>query len=390
MCRMSKRLRFALLLVAAAAAAGVAAFYFVNQRPLTVQVASSERNVPVQVFGLGTVEAQTLSTIGFEVGATLIELAADHGKFVKRGDVLARLKSSEQQAQVARAKANVMTAQAVLARTSSMIDRQAAILTQREEADRRQRDLLKRGVAAIERAEESARDLAVARADHALALADAEVARTAVETAGADLALQTALLEHHLLKAPFDAIVVQRHRELGSVVKASDPVYTIADPESIWVLAHVDEARSGSLKLGQTAEVRLRSLPGAMFAGQITRIGIESDRVSEERRVWVKCAQCPADFHLGEQAEVVITAAILPQALLVPEQMVSGYDGHTGSVWVAENGVAARVKVTLGQRTLDGRIEVSSRLPQGGEVITGPASGLREGRTVRISSASEP
>lgn len=142
--------------------------------------------------------------------------------------------------------------------------------------------------------------------------------------------------------------------------------------------------------MDQTAEVRLRSLQGVAFRGKVARIGIESDRVSEERRVWVKCVDCPAEFHLGEQAEVIITAAVLPNALLVPEVMVTGFDGRSGTVWIAVNGRARRVGVTLGQRTLDGSIEVTGGLPPEAEVITGPPMGLREGRAVRISRAPVP
>ena len=65
--------------------------------------------------------------------------------------------------------------------------------------------------------------------------------------------------------------------------------------------------------------------------------------MSEERRIWVKCEKCPVDFHLGEQAEVVVTTAILPEALLVPENAVSGYNGRDGTVWIIENGVARKL-----------------------------------------------
>lgn len=64
----------------------------------------------------------------------------------------------------------------------------------------------------------------------------------------------------------------------------------------------MDESRAGGVEVGQAAEVRLRSLPHETFAGHVARIDIESDRVSEERRVHVACDRCPPRFHLGEQA----------------------------------------------------------------------------------------
>ena len=85
--------------------------YFSTNRPIAVEIASIENNVPVRVFGLGTVEARVLSKIGFEVGAALTELAVDSGDPVAKGQVLARLHTAEQEARVARAEAAVAAAQ---------------------------------------------------------------------------------------------------------------------------------------------------------------------------------------------------------------------------------------------------------------------------------------
>jgi HlyD family secretion protein len=61
-------IRWALWLGLAAAVVS-AAYLVLLRRPLTVDVATVEANVPVRVFGLGTVEAQVLSKIGFEVSS---------------------------------------------------------------------------------------------------------------------------------------------------------------------------------------------------------------------------------------------------------------------------------------------------------------------------------
>ena len=99
-----KRFRLAYLLgiLGTLAIAAVLA-YALTKRPLSVEVASLASDVPVRVFGLGTVEARVLSKVGFEAGATLIELKADHGDRVAKGTVLARLASAEQEARLAKA-----------------------------------------------------------------------------------------------------------------------------------------------------------------------------------------------------------------------------------------------------------------------------------------------
>ena len=84
------------------AVAALAAYTW--NRPLTVTVASMERDAPIQVFGLGTIEAQKVSRIGFETAGTLVEFNADHGDTVKAGTLLGRLQGREQEARVAQAR----------------------------------------------------------------------------------------------------------------------------------------------------------------------------------------------------------------------------------------------------------------------------------------------
>src|SRR3989304_9020738 len=88
------------LLIAAGAIAWTLFF-----RPVGVQVSHPERDVLVQVFGLGTVEARVTSKVGFKVSGVVVELRADVGNRVPKGAVLARLDDREQTARAARAKA---------------------------------------------------------------------------------------------------------------------------------------------------------------------------------------------------------------------------------------------------------------------------------------------
>ncbi len=378
-----RRKIFWLVVAGGLLAAGGAAYAFLNERPLAVPVATLERDVPVTIYGLGTVEARIVSRIGFEVGAALTELAVDSNDAVSAGQILARLHPAEQEARVARAEAAVAAAAAGEGRAEAQVTRARAVLAQRQTANARQQALARRETISPQTAEEAERDVAVAAAD--LALAESEIAVARAQSADAEAALlyERTLLDHHVLRAPFDGVVVERHAEAGTVVRTGEPIFTLMDPASVWTLAYVDEARAGPLAPGQPAEIRLRSLPHQTFSGQVARIGIESDRVNEERRVWISCEDCPSSVFLGEQAEVRITVATLPEALLVPEVAIRGFDGHAGRVWTVRDGIAAEAAVTFGHRTEDARAQIVGGLPEGAEVVTGPAPGLSEGRRVR-------
>tara|TARA_R110001592_G_scaffold119153_1_gene322107 strand:- start:277 stop:1440 length:1164 start_codon:yes stop_codon:yes gene_type:complete len=381
---MTKRVRQFIVAGLGLGIAGVVLFLFAFIRPLPVEVARPAENVPIKVFGLGTVEARILSQVGFEVGAALIELHADHGDRVRNGAVLARLHSAEQEARVARAGAGVVNAQAAVKRAEASAGKARAVLAQKQQVNRRKQALRIKATVSVETAEEAQMEEDVSAAELALALSDVAVARAQLADARAQYDYEKVLLDHHVLKAPYDALVVARHKELGTVLTAGEPVFTLVAPETVWALAYVDESRAGDIEVGQAAEVRLRSRPRQLLTGHVARIDIESDRVSEERRVYVVCDACPESFYLGEQAEVLITTGVLDTALLVPETAVADFDGEHGTVWVVEDGKLHRRAVTFGHRTLDSRLEIVAGLAPDMRVVSGLRPGLREGRAADV------
>ncbi len=382
---LSKRNIFGLIAVAALAGAG---WFFLTERPVSVSVVVSEQDVEVRVYGLGTVEARIVSKVGFEVGAALTELLVDSNDTVTGREVLARLHPVEQEARVGRAEAGVAASAAAILKAEASVERARAILAQRLAANVRQQELASRSAIAATSAEEAQRDVDVAAAD--LTVAQSEVAVVTAQAADARAALryEQTLLDHHVLIAPFDAVIVGRHAEAGTVVRAGDVIFTLMDPKTVWVQAYIDEGRAGELAIGQVTEIRLRSLPHSVFTGEVARIGIESDRVNEERRVWITCSDCPDQVFLGEQAEVRITTTILADALLVPEIAVQGFDGHKGSVWVVQKGRLAIVPLIFGHRTEDARVEVVSGLPDGAQIVANPIKAPAEGRLARVTGGA--
>lgn len=374
--------RLAIVIVAVGLAIG--GWLFLTVRPIGVAVVAPERDVAIRIFGLGTVEARVLAEVGFEVGAALDDVFVDHGDSVTRGMKLARLRMAEQDARVARAEATVAIAEASAVQAEANLDRAHAVLAEREAANRRQEELARRSVVSAQTAEQALRDVAVAAAETTVAESEILVEKARLDDARALLAYEKAVLDQHALEAPFDAVVVERHVEPGTVVVPGEPVFTLVDPATLWILAYVDEARAGGLALGQAAELSLRSLPAERFAVEVARIGLESDRVTEERRVWLGCVTCPDQLYLGEQAEVLIETTRLEQALMVPEAAVSGFDGSTGTVWLVEDGRFARGTLTFGARSEDARLEVVAGLPEGALIVARPPAGISEGRRARI------
>jgi HlyD family secretion protein len=374
-----------MLFAALAAIAGAALLaWSLALRPLEVRVAPAERDVAVQVFGLGTVEARVQSKIGFKVAGVLVDLTADLGDRVAKGAILARLDSREQAARLARAKAAVEQAEANLQRANASVEKAEANYANAQNISRRRQSLAATAIASVETAETAVNAERASAAELNLARSDVAVARAAIGDAKAQQQQETATLDFHTLTAPYDAMVIARQKELGSALGAGEPVFSIIDPKSVWVLAYVDETKAGEIAPGQPVEIVLRSQPNRRLAGRVARIQPESDRVNEERKIEVAFDQIPADFNLGEQAEVTITTVHLAAARLVPEAAIENLakssGTSSGTVWTLEDGRLQRRHVALGHRLLDGRHEIVGGLTETAVPLIELPRGLREGR----------
>ena len=132
---------------------------FANNRPLRVEGASVERDVPVRVFGLGTVEARVLSKIGFEVGATLVELEcrSRRSRHQRAGAGAAQRRRAGGEGRQGPGRTRDRRSQHHNGRRPTS-RRRRAVLAQKQEANRRKQALVGRDIVSQQVAEEAARD----------------------------------------------------------------------------------------------------------------------------------------------------------------------------------------------------------------------------------------
>lgn len=344
--------------------------------PVTVRVASMATNVPEQVFGLGTVGARVQSNVGFKVAGVLVALNADEGDHVAAGSVLARLDDRDVQAQLQAARASVAQAEANIGKAAADVASASASLANAEQISHRRDSLVRTGVVSREEAQTTDAAKRVAHANLRVAHSEVVVAQAALAAARAQETYAQAAVDNTVLYAPYDAWVVSRNLQLGSMPIPGQSVFTLVDPKTIWVLGYVDERLAGRVAVGQKAEIVLRSDPSQRLPGHVARIEIQSDAVNQERLVDVAFDHLPRNIHLAEQAEVYITTRVLPQALLAPPAAVTGRDGQSGTVWTVEAGRLQRRQVSLGPQLLDGRLPILSGLPADAQVVVSPSTGF--------------
>ena len=365
--------------------------YWRSAREIAVQTIPVQRDIEVRVFGIGTVEAQVLSKIGFQITGKVVSVAADQGDLVKAGALLAKLDDTAQRSKLLKSEVAMRQAAASLVRAQAQGERARVTYQQKKSVNARRQTLLARGSVAQEGADDTQASEDIAQSDLRVVEADAAIAAVMQDDAAAQRKIDAVLVDQHELRAPFDGRVIARHKELGGIANSGEAVFTLIAGESIWVRAYIDEALTGGLRVGQTAFVRLRSEANRLVEAEVVRIDQENDRVTEERRVYVRCRAC-SPLHqiryLGEQAEVEIVKTVVPNGRFIPLKFVEAFDGQAGVIWVLENRRLAKRRVQFGERLLDGRIQIASELPANIEAVADDRSDLREGRAARPANAA--
>jgi HlyD family secretion protein len=389
-----RRRRVVAVLVTVAAIACVAFWLWSAISPVTVPTAGMQPNLLEQVFGLGVVGARIQSNIGFKVPGVLAALRADQGDRVQAGQLLAQLDARDIEAQLAVLRAGVAQARANIEKAKADVVSTTASLVNAKAVSRRRTTLYQKGVETQENAEVNEAAMQVAAANLAVAQSEVVVAQAVLQAAQAQVDSEQATLDYYTLYAPYDAWIVSRNLELGSMPNPGQSVFTLVATRTIWVQGYVDERLAGRLRIGQPAEIILRSNPAGHIAGHVERIEIQSDPVNEERLVDVGFDEIPKDIHLAEQAEVLITTGTLAHAVAVEPNAVNGLAeplsdldrrrNPRGWVWTVENGRLARRQVTLGPELLDGRLPIVDGLPPGAVVVAAPVRGLRVGRAAEF------
>jgi HlyD family secretion protein len=348
------------------------------------EVHSVQRGTLVaEVFGTGTLEAKMHAVLGAQISGRISEIPVQQGERVKAVQVLARLDSDELQRQLEMAQASLEAAKAGIDRLEADRQRAQAVLEQARRDHERAQALRKSNVQSESETEKSAERMAVAQADFGRTVGAVAEAKAQALAAEKTLMYHQARLGYATVKAPFDGLVILRHRDPGDIVVPGSSICELVATDVLWISAWVDESQMDALKPGQPARVVFRSNPDKEFAGTVDRLGRQVDRETREFVVDVRVQELPANWAIGQRAEVYIETERRENAVLLPQRLLLHRDDQTG-VWMVREGAAHWQPVETGLRGGDA-VEILRGLSDGDAVIAtaqDKESGLREGRRV--------
>lgn len=355
--------------------------------PPRVKVVKIERrDLSARVYGNGTVEARVVVGVSSKINGRIVELYADQGDLVKRGQLLARLESDDLLQQQQQSEAGVSKSGANLNVEKANLQKARANLVLAESNARRFKSLLEGGMVSRQEAEQYENVFQVAREDVVRTSAVIEAVRMEQAANRAGLGFARSKVADTRIYAPNDGIIITRNLEKGATTVPGQSIFTLADPATIWVKANVDESQLKGVAVGKSAVISLRSSPGELLSGQVARVGRQSDRVTEELQVDVAFNPPLENFRLGEQSEVYINTEVkksvpsLPSASLVTREKKQG-------VWLADNGRLKFKPVTIGIKDRGGFIEITGGVGGSESVVVAlpqQMTRFRDGMKVRM------
>lgn len=315
-------------------------------------------------------------------GLRILELLADQGDEVKKGDVLAVLETITLDAQLEQNSANLDRSNAAIAQARSQIAEVQARLTEAKAQLERAKPLSEQGylsgstLDARTASKQSLEALLVA-ANSGLKSAEAE--KVQLEAARRELEWR---LSRTKVRAPVDGVISRRTAHIGSIatalgLAAGEPMFRIIEKGEIELDAEVGEAQVRKLKPGQRVTITIAD--GTTATGTVRLVSPEIDNTTRLGRVRIFIGN-DRRLRIGTFASGQIETS-RERGLAVPVSSVNTSGGESTVLVLEGNSVRER-PVEIGLST-GGLVEVRKGLSEGDRVIARAGTFLKDGDIVR-------
>jgi len=305
----------------------------------------------LRVAGRIDFDEQRLARIGATITGRVTEIDAVLGQTVKKGDVLARLNSSELSTQ----QLAYLKARAVLELNRRNAERAKALF----EAD---------VIAAAE--------LQRRQSEYQISVAETRAAADQLQLLGVTPAAIERLGKHGAVNsltpvvATLSGVVVERKLAQGQVVQPADALFVVADLSNLWAVAQVPEQQVSQVKAGQSVSIEVPALGNEKLLGKLVYVGQTID--PETRTVLVRTALDNSDGRLKPAMLASMLIEAKPADRLVIPASAVVRENDMDHVFVAEEAGAFRlVKVKLGVEQGGQRVVLSGLKGQERVVVDG-------------------
>jgi RND family efflux transporter MFP subunit len=301
----------------------------------TVKAESSPSTGEVTVSG--TVVSRDAATVSSRVVGRVVELSADAGDQVAKGQVLLEIDSKELKERETQAVASLESSKADLAKATGDFERFTVLYEKQS----------------------------IAKKDFDDVKARFEMAQAAEQRANAALDEAKTLVAYGSVTAPFDGIVSAREVNVGDLATVGRPLFSVYPPGTLELVAPAGEQYAPFLKVGGTVTVEVSSIQ----LKQTTAIREVSPKLDEKTRTVTVKAPLSDAAGLGPGLYGTLTfPTSTSEVITVPADAVTSV-GQLESVRVVEDGKIKIRQVKTGRKLDEGKVEILSGVTAGEAVV---------------------
>ncbi len=355
----------------------------------------TQQDVPIQIKGIGNVEAVTTVAVRSQVEGTLLTVGFAPGQEVKKGQVLFTIDPRPLQAQLSQAEANLLKAMAAVRQANDIVARDEAIAANNRVAVNRDLKLVESGVIPREQYDN---DLATLRASEATVRADqSSVANLQAAQKAEDANVQNARvqLSYTTIRAPLAGKTGNLVVTAGNLVRANDttPMVTITTSSPIYVTFSVPER--DLVRIRQTSGKDVLAVQGVIpgdesnpVMGKLSLVDNTVDAATGTVRLKATFINDDRRLYPGQFVNVVLTLGTASQAIVVPSQAVQiGQD--KSFVYVAKADGTAEIRTVKPGTTMDSMTVIEEGLKPGEQVITDGQLRLVPGSKIQVKGQGQ-
>jgi membrane fusion protein (multidrug efflux system) len=318
-------------------------------------VVASQVRWPGSLSAIGTVTAVHGVTVSADLPGVVERIEFDSGRRVRRGDLLVRLDTSQERAQLAAAEAQWELARLNKDRIQMLRDKQVA-----------------------------------AEAEYDRAVAEAKQAEARVGEIRATIDRKT-------IRAPFDGVLGIRQINLGQYLTAGDPIVPLQSMDPVHVDFSVPQQEVGGLRIGADVRISADSMALGNAVGKVTAINSVVDQATRNVQVQARLQNRDGRLRPGMFVDVQVMTGTSQPVVALPASAIS-YAPYGNSVFIVgemegPKGVKYRgVRqqfVKLGEGRGD-QVAVVSGLAPGEEVVTSGVFKLRNGAAIHVDNKVQP
>jgi multidrug efflux system membrane fusion protein len=353
-----------------------------------------QKDVPVEILGVGSVEAYSTITVKAQVGGLLTEVHFHEGDYVKKGEKLFTIDPRQIQAMLAQAEANLLRDQALLSQSQANLARDMANQQYAAGEADRYAQLVVQGIVSKE---QGAQLRSAADASTQSVQAD----KAAIESARAQIGADRANIDnvkvqlgYTTITSPIEGRTGNMTVKQGNVVTANTTdLITINQVVPIYVTFAVPEARLGDVKKYMAlGTLQVAASPqdgsGGSERGQLTFVDNNVDIATGT--IKLKGTFQNADLKLwpGQFVNVVLRLSTQSNALLVPNQVVQTSQDGQFVYLVREDHTVEMRFVTVGTR-VDQDMVIEKGLTRGDTVVVDGQLRLAPGSRIQERGAGD-